>query len=239
MTKLIYQQFSLNGLEKIQDLAGSSKLIIKEAEMHGVKWKIIPGTQVITLSYKGKEKSFYHQVSSATTALAMYCDDKMITKNLLKNANISVPNGYTVNRDHDEEYKKAIFDSLKKPLAVKPSNGAHGTNVSLNIDTYEKYLSAIELAFSYSESSKAVVVVEEMFEGKEYRILATRDKVIGILNRVPANVIGNGKNTIEELIQEKNKEMADLRNKLRFSEKKIEELKSEISRLKEKVNPPE
>ncbi len=39
--------------------------------------------------------------------------------------------------------------------------------------------------------------------GKEYRFLVIGEEVVGILHREPANVIGNGESTIEELVSEK------------------------------------
>ena len=50
------------------------------------------------------------------------------------------------------------------------------------------------------------VLVEEFLTGKEYRFLVIGDEVIGVLHRVPANVVGDGVSTIEELVREKNKD---------------------------------
>ena len=43
-----------------------------------------------------------------------------------------------------------------------------------------------------------------MLIGTEYRILATRNKVIGIMSRIPANITGDGIHTIEKLVEIKN-----------------------------------
>ena len=39
--------------------------------------------------------------------------------------------------------------------------------------------------------------------GKEYRFLVMGDQVVGVLHRVPANVVGDGVHTIEQLVHEK------------------------------------
>ncbi len=201
-----YLRFTPTGLTQNYRVTNSTKLIIKETEKLGIQWKIIPGTQVVTLTYQGKTKSFYHQVPSNTSALAHYCSDKTVTRNLLKYAHVHIPNGYSLQRTDKKEYLEQVFKKLKKPLAVKPSNGTHGYSISLNINNYQDYLKAVEQAFNYSNAKYTTVVVEEMFKGKEYRILTTRKKVIAILHRIPANVVGDGKHTIKELILEKNKE---------------------------------
>lgn len=207
MTKYIYKYFSPKGLKKSKNISNSSHLIIKEAEKFGVDWKIIPGTQIVTLIYQGQEKSYYHQIPTATTALAVYAtQNKKITSNLLQQAGISVPRGFRMRRDYNNEYLMDIFEMLTKPLVVKPSDGTWGENISLNITTPEQYFEAVDLALAYSQKKKTGVIVEEMFSGEEYRVLCTREKVIGILKRVPANVTGNGKDSIMQLIQQKNKE---------------------------------
>lgn len=207
MTKLIYQYYSPSGLQKNKNVSNSSRLVIKEADKFGVDWQIIPGTQIVKLTYQGQERFYYHQIPCSTTALAKYaCNNKKITSNLLNKNGISVPKGFRIKHNYEKKYLKEVFDSLKKPIVVKPNNGTWGENITTNVSSYKKYLEAIELAFEYSGDRNSTVVIEEMFEGDEYRILVSRDKVIGVLQRVPANVIGDGQSAIEKLINLKNKD---------------------------------
>jgi len=207
LPKLVYEYFSPSGLKKGNNLTNSSRVIIKEAEKHGITWKIIPGTEIVSLTYKGQEKSYHHQVPSSCTALAHYiCRNKKITNNLLQQAEINAPKSYHINQDDDKKYLRAIFEKLKKPLVVKPLSGTWGENITLGLNSFDKYLEAIKLAFAYSSGKKTGAVIEEMFTGEEYRILATREKVIGVVKRIPANVIGDGKNNIKQLIKIKNQE---------------------------------
>src|SRR5699024_4913022 len=66
----------------------------------------------------------------------------------------------------------------------------------------EAYEEAIDLAFKEDDA----VLVEEFAHGTEYRFFVLNGKTEAVLLRVPANVKGNGKNTIRELIDEKNKD---------------------------------
>jgi glutamate--cysteine ligase len=207
LSKLIYEYYSPKGLKKSKNITNSSRLVIKEAEKFGIKWSIEPGTQIVTLTYKGQEQSYYHQVPSSTTALAKYaCNHKKVTSNLLRQAGVCVPHGYRVRRDQNQDYFLEVFSSLSKPLVVKPTNGYWGENITVGIIDEKEYLDAIELAFSYSVKKNTGAIVEEMFPGQEYRILLTREKVIGVLKRIPANVIGNGQDSISKLVKQKNKE---------------------------------
>jgi glutamate--cysteine ligase len=203
----MYQYFSPTGLKKNENVTNSSRLILLEAEKHGIEWKIIPGTQVITLTYKGVEKSYYHQIPSSTTAVAKYiCNNKSYTSNILHQAGIKVPKGYRITKKSTQQEIKEVFDSLQKPVVIKPSNGTWGENITLNITTLEECHQALKAALNHTNASGSTAIMEESFSGEEYRILATRDKVVGILKRIPANVIGNGKDTIKQLIKIKNQE---------------------------------
>ena len=207
MPKLLYHYFSPEGLKKNKPVSNSSRLVLKEAEKCGIAWHITPGTQIITLTYKGEKKSYYHQVPSSTTALAKYaCNNKQITINLLRQAGITVPRGYRIKSVDSTEYCRKIYDELQKPLVVKPTNGTWGENITVNITTFAEFVKAIEVAQTYAHKDRTHIIAEEMFSGDEYRVLLTQKKVIGILKRVPANVIGNGTDTIKKLIIEKNKE---------------------------------
>ena len=48
--------------------------------------------------------------------------------------------------------------------------------------------------------------MKNLLKGKEYRFLVIDDKVVGILHRVPANVIGDGEKSIRELVEIKNQD---------------------------------
>jgi cyanophycin synthetase len=206
MSKLIYQYYSPTGLKQNKKVTNSSRLVLKAADKYGIKWRIIPGTQVVSLSYQGQTKEYYHQVPSSTTAVAHYaCNHKRITSNLLSAAQIKVPKGYRIKKNHSGDYLKETFKDLTKPLVVKPSDGTWGENITVGISNYDKYLEAVKLAASYSSKKNSSIVVEEMFDGIEYRILASNKKVIGILNRIPAHVFGDGKSSIKQLIKEENK----------------------------------
>jgi len=207
MSQLIYEFYSPGGVIKNKNISHSSRLILEEAEKFGVKWNVIPCTQLIELTFKNNKQTFYHQVPSTTTALAKYfCNNKKVTTNILYNSGISVPKGYRIKKTTSVEDLRSIYEKLQKPLVVKPSDGSLGENISVNVSDFDELLDAVKFGFEYTGKKKATVIVEEMFEGTEYRVLATNKKIIGVLNRRPASVLGNGVDSIKKLIQEKNKQ---------------------------------
>mgnify|MGYP000388098439 CR=1 FL=1 len=63
----------------------------------------------------------------------------------------------------------------------------------------EDYQAAVRLAFAEDQS----ILVEAFLAGTEYRFFVIDGQVEAILLRIPANVIGDGRRTIKELVAEK------------------------------------
>ena len=126
-------------------------------------------------------------------------ENKEVTKIVLREKGISVPSGISV-----KDLKEALerFSEFEgKDIVVKPKSTNFGKGVFIlkNIKSLEEYKSAVEQALSHD----SIVLIEEFIPGKEYRFLVIGDEVAGILHRVPANVVGDGKSTIEQLVNEK------------------------------------
>lgn len=201
---LSYVRYTPHGIDIDRPISFTTKLVLREAEKHKVLWEKIPESNIFKLTYQGQDKFFHHQIPDSTTALGKFCcNNKNITSRLLEQANISIAKGFTIKESDPKSYQDEIFQHLKKPLVVKPLAGSWGAEVTVDIINNQQFQTALKQAFTYS-SRKSQALVEEMFTGKEYRILATKEKVIGILNRIPAHVIGDGKATIKQLIKIKN-----------------------------------
>lgn len=204
-TDLYYSKKTPRGLENGDPVTLSTRLILAAADELGVKWQILPGTKIIQLEFQGSIKHFRFQISTETTDVGFYgCLDKSITNALLSNHGILVPNGFHLAQNDPESYWLEAFAALAKPVVVKPTTGNQGQNISLGITDQNSYVDAVKKAFLFSNDKEAGVIVEEQFEGKEYRILTTREKVLAVIYRMPANVVGDGVHTIAELIAAKN-----------------------------------
>ena len=125
-----------------------------------------------------------------------------MTKKVLQRNQVRIP----VGRDYTDIFlAKEDFDYFKgKRIVVKPNSTNFGIGITIFKGEFSKesYERAIAIAFENDNS----IIVEEFLEGKEYRFLVIDGKVEGILNRVPANVIGDGKHSITALVEEKNKD---------------------------------
>lgn len=202
-----YQRRALAEDKKSKKVISDVLAIIEKAKEFKIKVERIPYTELIKFSYQGQEAYLYHRTPPHTTATAhICCRNKTITRNLLIRAGLSVPKGYLLKDSDDQAYQLEIFEKLKKPLVVKAIDGSEAIAVTTNIRTKKQYLVALKESFAYDRSNIKRALVERMFDGKEYRILADQSQVISIIERLPANVIADGKHSIEELIELKNQD---------------------------------
>jgi len=130
------------------------------------------------------------------------CDDKDLTKQFLKKENVPVPQGemFGIDKPKGELIKYGL--ALGFPLVVKPTDGNAGKGVFANITTEEELSEVVD--YVREELEFEDVIVEKYVEGEEFRIYVLEDRVLGAMNRVPANIVGDGIHTIRELIHQKN-----------------------------------
>jgi cyanophycin synthetase len=207
LPQLFFTRQTPHGKENVKTLSQSTLTIARAAQELGVSFVEIPESRVVALEYQGTTQYLHTLIPSTTSELASHlCDDKVATKAFLTKAGISMAKGYHLVTSDQPAYWDEVFNALTKPLVVKPTTGQQGKSIFMGVDTLEKYHAAIEACFKYegNDNTKARILVEETFVGTEYRVLATRDKVVGIINRQPANVVGDGHSTIQQLIDQKN-----------------------------------
>lgn len=158
-------------------------------------------------SLRSKEKTHYFfrtrgdKVTNEAVEIGM---DKERTRQVLRKAGVPVPEGKGFYEGDSEETIIEYANAIGYPVVLKPLDGSFGRGVISNIT------SSGELKFSLdylrSELNYKDIVVERFIPGKEYRIYVVDDKVVGAINRIPANVIGDGQSNIHQLIENKNQE---------------------------------
>lgn len=127
------------------------------------------------------------------------CKNKSLTKRLLQDAGIPTPDGAAfVQKDRDKALN--YVEQLAKPIVVKPLDGLHGNDVFLGISSLEEAKHALAKIFDKGQR----VLIEQQVTGIEYRVLATRRQLLSVIQRIPANVVGDGTHTIGQLIDIKN-----------------------------------
>ncbi len=190
-------------LEGYEDLELSTQILMKESIKRGIKTELIDRSDNFISLTKDNKIEYVKQATKTSkdnyvTVLAM--ENKVVTKKILQINNIKVPDGREF--DNIDDAISEIDNFINKPIVIKPKSTNFGTGISIFPQgaSKEDIIRAFEIAFKYDNT----VLVEEFISGKEYRFLVIGDKVVGILHRVPANVVGDGEKSIRELVQIKN-----------------------------------
>ena len=191
----------INGLKDSLDeykLGPSTKSIIDSAITKNIPYERLNKNSLISLGQGIKSRCIIGSSTEQTKLSAeIICKNKDLTKLMLNSIGVKCPKGYVV---YDEKNLKKYFDIIAKPIVIKPIDGNQGKYVYININNYSECLKAFKNIISKYKGA----ILEELFYGHDYRILIINYKFVAAAKRIPAFVVGNGKNTLEELIQIEN-----------------------------------
>lgn len=193
-----------NIIPNYDDLELSTQILIEEALNRDIAVEILDRKDNFLKLEKGGKAEYVKQATrtSVDSYIApLIMENKLITKTILMKHGIRVPSGRTF--DNMEHAKAAYNDFADMDIVIKPKSTNFGIGISIiqRNRSREDFEQAVDDAFKFDTS----VIVEEFIEGKEFRFLIIDYKVVAILHREAANVIGDGQRTIWQLIKEKNR----------------------------------
>lgn len=179
-------------------LGPSTGSIIEEAEARGIPWIRLNKYSLCQLGYGANQKRIQATVTSETSSIGVeIACDKEDTKYLLEQAQIEVPRGDIISRESSLE---EACRYVGYPLVVKPVGGNHGRGITVNIKNYEDAV----VAFHAAKNVSPKVIIEKYITGEDYRLLVINNVLVAAAKRSPAHIIGDGKSTIKELVDEVN-----------------------------------
>jgi len=197
-----------NDIQKMRELREDSRLgpstgsIVEEAESRGIPWIRLNKYSLCQLGYGANQKRIQATVTSETSSIGVeIACDKEDTKYLLEQAEVEVPKGDIIRRESSLE---EACRYVGYPLVIKPVDGNHGRGITVDIQNYDDALVAFRHAKDSSRSG--AIIVEKFITGEDYRLLVINNRLVAAAKRTPAHVIGNGKSTVQELVDEVNKD---------------------------------
>ena len=187
------------------DMELSTQILLFDAIQQGIRIEILDRKeQFLKLQLQNHveyvKKGNMTSKDSYISTLIM--ENKSVTKKILQQKGFIVPKGEEFN--NLEEALRYYPQFSKKAFVVKPKTTNYGLGISIfkKGASYEDYEKAVTLAFQ----EDSMILIEEFLPGTEYRFFVLDNTVKAILLRVPANVTGDGKHTIEELVHQKNRD---------------------------------
>ncbi|ANK59773.1 hypothetical protein AYR54_05595 [Loigolactobacillus backii] len=196
-TQAVYQ------LRGYQDLSLSTQALLRAAFQAGLQVEVLDRQDnLVKLSYQeqteiikqGSLTSKDNQLGGELSA------NKTVLKKLLGAAGFAVP--------MSAEYRTQATaltdfpDYAKRGVVVKPRRGHSGAGVTVFKLPPKRaaYAVAVSTAFKFDRT----IMVESFVAGSQYRFLVIGGKVKAVLEQIPANVVGDGRSTIQQLIEKKN-----------------------------------
>jgi|TARA_R110002020_G_scaffold103640_2_gene242647 cyanophycin synthetase len=193
-------------IQRMRELRESSRLgpstgsIVEEAESRGIPWIRLNQYSLCQLGYGANQKRIQATVTSETSSIGVeLACDKEDTKYLLEQAEVEVPRGDIISRESSLE---EACRYVGYPLVIKPIDGNHGRGITVDIQNYEDALAAFHAAKEVSRR----VIVEKYITGEDYRLLVINNVLVAGAKRTPAHVVGDGSSTVQQLIDETNRD---------------------------------
>ena len=204
------KQYKENALREYYSLSAfsnmelSTQAVIEDAIKNGIKVTVIDeNDQFIRLEYKDHIEYVKNgnMTSKDSYISPLIMENKVVTKKVLAEKGFRVPKGYEVSSLEEAVQK---FNYVRnKPIVIKPKSTNFGLGITIfknGTDSLENYSKAVNFALKEDKD----ILIEEFIEGTEYRFFVIEGKTEAVLLRVPANVVGDGKHTIRELVEMKN-----------------------------------
>ena len=193
-------------VERLREVAAQSLLgpstdsIVQAARERNIPFRRLNEYSLVQLGYGSKQRRIRASETDETRAIAeSIAQDKELTRQLLQAAGVPTAQGYPVTSAEDA-WETAEYIGV--PVVVKPQDGNQGRGVTTNVTTKEQVLAGYAAALEESSS----VIVEKFAPGNDYRLLVVNGKVVAASRREPAQVMGDGRTSIRELVEIENRD---------------------------------
>src|SRR3954465_52458 len=181
-------------------LGPSTMALVRAAEERRIPWIRLNEQSLIQFGHGRYQQRIQATVTSRTSHIAVeLASDKEETNRMLGNLGLPVPQQRLVQQSEDAV---AAAERIGYPVVVKPYNANHGRGISIHLTNPEQVHRAFEIAREHSRS----VIVESFITGEDHRMLVINGELVAVAKRVPGHVVGDGKHTIEQLVDQVNQD---------------------------------
>ena len=183
----------LRDLDEDERMGPSTGAIVEAAVARGIPFRRLTQGSMVQFGWGSRQRRIQAAEIDSTSAVAeSIAQDKDLTKKLLRAAGVPVPHGRPAS-DPDDAWAAALEIGL--PVVLKPQDGNQGKGVTVNITTRAHLDIAFRAAAEHGE-----VLVERFLPGCDFRLLVVGDKLVAAARREPPQVVGDGVNTVHELV---------------------------------------
>ena len=194
-------------LAGFEDWELSTQILIKEALRRGLSVEALDKEDNLvritrrwaTLPTRSEYVMQATRTGADSYITPLLMNNKAVAKRILTEHGIPTPEGEQCT---DADCSQVLERWVGRPAVIKPRSTNFGIGVTIfSVGTTQEQLrEAASGAFAHDHT----ILVETYLPGTEYRFLVIGGAVVGVLQRKPANVVGDGVSTIEALIARKN-----------------------------------
>lgn len=217
----------------------TTRLIIDELVKRNFRYEMLDEPKTFYRFWDSNSREYILRSNTTYKSSAagyLYANNKTMSTFFANDIGVPTPDAllYT----NESEAEEFLYKHHR--LVVKPVDAAHGNGITIDVRDKESLKSAVEFAQKYSSK----VVLQELVQGDDYRVLIIGGKFVAAAIREPAFVTGDGISTIDELIKKENQDpdrgvnyqtklnKIDLAAAQRFLDKKI----NDVPKSGEKIN---
>ncbi len=177
-------------------LGPSTASLVKAAEDRDIPWIRLNEYSLIQMGHGRYQKRIQATITSETNYISVeLASDKEETNLILADLGLPVPRQILV-RDRRGAVRAA--DRIGHPVVLKPLDGNHGRGISIGLFDDNEIADAFDFAREHGKGRS--VIVESFISGHDHRMLVVNNELVAVSKRVPGHVVGDGKKTVEELI---------------------------------------
>lgn len=183
--------------KELSQLNPYARIIADEALRRGVTIEVTDGPWgEMRLSNAGRTVLTRESLSELTSAVALSrCDDKRVTRRILERAGLAVPRGRATDGEGPGAEDLAFLADVGT-VVVKPARGEQGRGITVGVEDEAGLRAAVTEAARHCPD----VLIEELVHGEDVRVLTIDHEVVAAAVRVPATVVGNGRDPIRDLV---------------------------------------
>jgi cyanophycin synthetase len=175
-------------------LGPSTASLVRAAEERDIPWQRLNRYSLVQFGHGRYQQRIQATTTGGTGNIAVeLAGDKEETNGILRDLGLPVPEQRIVQSSTDA---KRAAKRIGFPVVLKPLAGNHGRGVSINLKSEEE----VEVAFTKAREHGRSIIVESYVEGYDHRLLVINGELVAAAKREPGHVIGDGKHTIEELV---------------------------------------
>jgi len=179
-----------------REFGPSTQSLVDAAVERDIPWLRLNDYSLVQFGHGKYQKRIQATVTSDTGTIATsLASDKEGTHSVLRDMGLPVPK-QTMFSNEDEAV--SAVNRMGYPVVVKPLDANHGRGISINLTTDEEVREAFH--FAKEQGRSRFVLAESFVTGYDHRMLVVNNELVAVAKRVPGHVVGDGKKSIEALI---------------------------------------